>query len=131
MNSGMRKSHIISIALVCATLGLAYVAHAQGFVALAPAPATGKIGSLYGSTSLTDFINKLFQAALALGAILAVLRLAFAGYMYMTTDIWGKKGEAKTIIGEVVMGILLLFSIYLILKQINPQILNLDVLQGL
>lgn len=128
----MRRPHILSILLACAVLGIAYVAHAQdGFVALAPAPASSKLGALYGSTSLTDFINKLFQTALALGAILAVLRLAFAGYMYMTTDIWGKKGEAKTIIGEVVMGILLLFSIYLILKQINPQILNLDVLQGL
>lgn len=110
-------------------LGAASAAHAQAFYPLAPVPSGTRLGSLYGSTSLGDFVNKLFNAALALGAILAVLRIAFAGYMYMTTDAWGKKGDAKTIIGDVVLGLLLLLSIWLILKQINPDLLKLNVLQ--
>jgi hypothetical protein len=113
-----------------ALFSVASVAHAQAFAPLAPAPSGSRLGTLYGSSSLTDFVNKLFNAALALGAILAVLRIAFAGYMYMTTDAWGQKGEARTIIGDVVLGLLLLLSIWLILKQINPKLLNLDILQA-
>lgn len=107
-------------------------AHAQGsFVPLAPAPGGSRLGDLYGTTSLGSFINKLFVAALSLGAILAVLRLAYAGYLYMTTDAWGTKGKAKEVIGDVIIGLLLLLSIWLILRQINPQLLDLNVLKNL
>ncbi len=123
---------LISIAALVIVLIGADVAHAQGsFVPLAPAPGGSKLGELYGSSNLTDFINKLFFASIAVGAILAVLRLAFAGYLYMTTDAWGQKGKAKEVIGDVVIGLLLLLSVWLILRQINPQLLNLDILKNI
>jgi len=103
----------------------------KGFVALAETPGGSRLGNLYESQDLGQFINRLFTAALSLGAILAVLRLAFAGYLYMTTDAWGQKGKAKEVIGNVVLGLLLLLSIWLILKQINPQLLQLDFLKNI
>lgn len=107
-------------------------ASAQGsFVPLSPAPAGSRLGQLYSSNSLTGFVNGLFTAAIAVGAILAVMRLAFAGYLYMTTDAWGQKGKAKEVIGDVILGLLLLLSIWLILRQINPEILNLDILRNI
>ncbi len=129
----------ITIQLAVITLGACALAllsvdfaHAQGsFVPLAPAPSGSRLGQIYTSNSLTGFINGLFTAAIAVGAILAVMRLAFAGYLYMTTDAWGQKGKAKEVIGDVIMGLLLLLSIWLILRQINPKLLDLDILQSL
>lgn len=103
----------------------------QAFVPLAPTPANSKLGVLYGSSNLADFLSKLFAAALSIGAILAVLRLGYAGYVYMTSDAWNSKHHAKEVIGDVVLGLLLLLSVYLILWQINPDILRLDFLRNI
>jgi hypothetical protein len=108
--------------------------HAQtqqnGFVPLAPAPASSKLGQLNSSTSLASFLSGLFTAAISLGGILAVLRLAYAGYLYMTSEAFGTKSHAKEVIGDAVLGLLLLLGVWLILKQINPQLLNLNILQS-
>lgn len=121
----------VSAALLVSLIGVEYAAAQGAFVPLAETPGGSRLGNLYQSANLGDFINRLFTAALSLGAILAVLRLAFAGYMYMTTDAWGQKGKAKEIIGNVVLGLLLLLSIWLILRQINPQLLDLNILKYL
>ncbi|MCE9541775.1 hypothetical protein K8R03_04450 [Candidatus Kaiserbacteria bacterium] len=89
-----------------------------------------KLEQVYSGTDLSSFISTLFTFSLSLGAILAVLRLGWAGYLYMTTDSWGSKGHAKEVIGDVVLGLILLLAIWLILHQINPDILKLDVLKG-
>ncbi len=60
----------------------------------------------------------------------AVLRLVYAGYMYMGSDMWSSKGKAREIIRDTTLGILLLLAIWLILFQINPNILNLNILQN-
>lgn len=102
----------------------------QAFVPLADTPASSKLGNLYASTDLSNFVNGLFKFAIAIGAIGAVIRLAYAGYLYMgQSDMWSHKGDAKEIIGDVTLGILLLLAIYLILYQINPGILKLDALK--
>lgn len=82
------------------------------------------------STSLESFFSTLFYTALAIGAVLAVLRLGYAGFMYMTSDIWSNKEKAKGIIQEAVLGLLLLMAVWLILAQINPDILNLNILRS-
>lgn len=80
---------------------------------------------------MSAYFNALFTLAISAGAIAAVLRLAYAGYMYMgAADMWGNKQKAKEIMGNAIVGLLLLLSIWLILRQINPDILSLKVLQG-
>ena len=81
------------------------------------------------TTNLAQFFNALFKTAIVVGAMLAVLRLGYAGFMYMTSDVWSDKGKARTIIQETVLGLLLLLAVWLILNQINPQILNLNAFQ--
>jgi hypothetical protein len=83
------------------------------------------------NSTLADFFSGIFYTAIAIGAILAVMRLGYAGIVYMTSDLPAKLGNAKTIIGNAVLGLLLLLSVWLILNQINPDILNLDILQGI
>lgn len=92
----------------------------------------GYISNLFNPemTSLAAFFNSAFKTAIVIGAMLAVLRLGYAGFIYITSDLPGAKGNAKEIIGHAVTGLLLLLAIWLILNQINPQILNLEILQG-
>lgn len=98
------------------------------FYPLANTPAGSRLGDIYSSQNLGAFANKVFYAAIAVGAILAVLRLSYAGYLYMTTEAWGHKSHAKQVIGDAILGLLLLLAVWLILNQINPNILNLNVL---
>lgn len=108
------------------------MAHAADFVPLAETPGGSKLGQLYTSGDFSNFINGLFKFAIAIGAILAVLRLAYAGYLYMgQSDMWSHKGEAKTIITDVTIGLLLLLAIYLILYQVNRDILTLKALRNI
>ena len=109
-----------------------FVLYQGTFFPLAPPTQSSKLGNLYGSTDLSGFINGLFKFAIAIGAIGAVLRLAYAGYLYMgQADMWSKKGEAREIIADVTLGILLLLAIWLILYQINPDILKLSALKNI
>ena len=82
------------------------------------------------NTSLEVFFNYLFMAAIAAGAALAVIRLGYAGIMYMMTDLISSKQNARQMISEVVLGLLLLLAVWIILNQINPDLLNLNILRS-
>ncbi len=91
-----------------------------------------KIEKLYATEgSLSGFVSGIFSIAISAGAIFAVLRLSWAGYLYMTSDSWGSKGHAREVIGDVVLGLLLLLGSWLILHQINPDILKVNFLAEL
>ncbi|MDB5238233.1 MAG: hypothetical protein JWM46_503 [Candidatus Kaiserbacteria bacterium] len=107
-------------------------AHAAtpGFFPLADSSQSPMLNSAYQSGNLGQYVNTLFKISLSVGAILAVMRIAYAGYLYMGSDMWGNKQKAKEVLGDVTLGILLLLSIYLILGQINPQLLNLNILNS-
>ncbi len=122
-----------ALALLVVALPLVALAQQNGFVPLADVSGSSKLGTLYSSSGdLTTFVNDLFRFALAIGALAAVLRLAYAGYLYMgQADMWSHKGQAKTIIGDVTLGLLLLLGIWLILNQINPDILKMNALKSI
>ncbi len=87
---------------------------------------------LYSNTApgdLSSVFNKVFTILLSIGAMAAVLRLVYAGYLYMMSDLWTSKQRAAGIIRDVTIGVLLLLSIYLILYQINPDLLKLNILR--
>ena len=76
---------------------------------------------------IPDLLNGLFTFGLSVGAMLAVLRIAYAGWLYMgSADMWSKKGEGIAVFQDAILGLLLLLGVWLILFQINPDILNLD-----
>lgn len=82
-------------------------------------------GTGSGSADLAGYINKIFLLSLAIGSLLAVLRLVWAGYQYMASEMWTSRARAKEIIFETLLGLALLFATVLILRQINPQITSL------
>ncbi len=128
-----RKHLIVSSCAFALSFALpALVLAAEGFVPLTKDADFQKIfgvGSNAGSNpqDLSTFISGAFKVTLSIGAILAVLRIAYAGYQYMSSDAWGEKSHAKEILGDVTIGILLLLSVWLILNQINPNILQLKI----
>lgn len=83
---------------------------------------------LFNGLDLPSLLSTVFTIALSVGAILAVLRIAFAGYLYMgSADMWSNKGKAKEVFSDAVIGLLILLGVWLILYQINPDILNVDI----
>jgi hypothetical protein len=107
-----------------------YDAPKPGFVPLSDANFS-KIFNVQSNTngdsqSLSDFVKSAFKISLSIGAILAVLRIAWAGYQYMLTDSASSKSHAKEILGNVTIGLLILLGIWLILNQINPQLLTIQ-----
>ncbi len=119
-----------AFALSCVVPALALAA--GGFVPLTKDADFQKIFGVSANSGnnaqdLGTFINSAFKITLSIGAILAVLRIAWAGYQYMSSDAWGEKSHAKEILGDVTIGVLLLLSVWLILNQIDPTILQLKI----
>ena len=97
----------------------------------ASACGTDSLSKMFCEMTLPDVLNNLFQIAISVGAILAMLRIAYAGYLYMgSADMWSSKQHAKDVFRDAIIGLLLLLSIWLILYQINPCLLDLQVLQS-
>ena len=116
-------------------VAFASVAHAQdnptGFVPLAKTDSS-RIGDIYQSGNLSTFVNGIFKLALTLGAILAILRLIYGGYLYMgRADMWSTAQHAREVIGDAVLGLLLLLAVYMVLYQINPDIVKLKAFESI
>ena len=65
----------------------------------------------------------MFMFGISIAAFLAVLMIAIGGIQYMSTDAVSGKTEGKERIQYAVMGLLLVFFSWILLKQINPEIL--------
>jgi uncharacterized membrane protein YgcG len=128
-----RPGILILIALVffAATVTITHAQQQKAFVPLDKTLEKTKVGTIYQSQDLTTFINRLFFLMISIGGMLAVGKLCYAGWLYMMGESYGSVKKAKGIVGNVVIGLLLLLSIWLILKLINPEMLNLDVLKSL
>lgn len=127
----MRKL-LLQLGMLCIVIIFASAGHAFA-QSTADASICGDdpLAKLFCSTSLSAMLDGAFQASISLGAILAMLRIGYAGYLYMGSDFWGTKQHAKDVFRDAVVGLLILLAIYLILFQINPQILSLDILKTL
>lgn len=88
------------------------------------------LSNLFCADSLSSMLNQIFQLAITLGGVLAVLRIGYAGWLYMgREEMWSTKQRAKDVFRDAIIGLLLLLAIWLILNQINPDILKLKLLQ--
>ncbi len=78
------------------------------------------------SADLASFLNSGFKVAVIVGAMLAVGRIGYGGFLYMGSDSWTNKSHAKEVLTDAVTGLVILLAIVLILQYINPNILNLN-----
>ena len=73
------------------------------------------------------FFNKLFQFGVYIAGFLATIMIAIGGITYMSTDAVGDKKKGKEIITSALMGLLLILFSWILLNQINPDILKLKI----
>lgn len=74
--------------------------------------------------SLTEYIRYLYLAGLGLIGLAALVALIIGGLIYMLSDTVFKKDQAKGMIQGAIFGLVLALSAYLILKTINPDLVN-------
>lgn len=78
-----------------------------------------------GGDLLFGCFNRIYNIAIVTGSIVAVFFIAWAGYLYMFSG--GNEGSvkhAKEYITTSITGIIILLAGFLVLKQINPDLLN-------
>lgn len=79
--------------------------------------------------SLVTYLQQMFTFAVGLASVLAVVMIVIGGIQYMTSEVVTDKSDAVKKIQGAVLGLLLAISSVLILKTINPDLLNLDVIK--
>jgi hypothetical protein len=95
-----------------------------GFVSLTKIAAFDDAGN---SAKLPDFLNNLYKICIGIAAVLAVLQIMRAGVMYMGGDSVTEKSQAKSIITQSLLGLLLVLSPTIIFGIINKDILSLKI----
>lgn len=77
--------------------------------------------------STETYVNALYWLAITVGALLAVVRIIFAGVKYMITDVVPAKGDALKDIRGALFGLLIILSAVLILNTINKDLTTLSI----
>jgi hypothetical protein len=87
-------------------------------------PGVGKAGS---SPSMSDYVNGIYKFAVAAVVFSALLMITIGGFMYIiSAGNQAQAGTAKQIITDALLGLVVVFTIYLILHTINPELLNIS-----
>ncbi len=91
---------------------------AQGYIPLAAIP------GVTDTSSLGDFLNAAFRLGIIVAGFLAVVLISYNGLVYMASGAVGSKSDAIGWIQDVLWGLALILFSVIILKVINPDILN-------
>lgn len=112
----------LSTLFIFTALLIAVPAIANEFVPLAPIPNldTGN------DATLASYLNSVFNFAISIGGVLAVLMIVKSGFLYMTTEAISQKGNARTELQNAIFGLILLLMSYLMLQIVNPNLLKID-----
>jgi len=83
--------------------------------------------TLTDESTLTDMVRYFYEWGLFIGGLAVFISLLIGGFLYLTSmGNPGRMAEAKDRIFSALIGLVLLFSIYLILNTINPELTVLD-----
>ncbi|OGE83684.1 MAG: hypothetical protein A3B10_04485 [Candidatus Doudnabacteria bacterium RIFCSPLOWO2_01_FULL_44_21] len=93
-----------------------------------PCTLAGVKSSTDKSSTLPACINQIYVWSLGVGGLLALLMVIFGGYMYMTAA--GNAEQASKgveMLWGAIIGLALLFGAYLLLRTINPDLVNFNI----
>ncbi len=99
----------------------------SSYCPLAPLPGMGDAADGYRvdvSKGIGDYINTIIRLTLGAIGVLSVLMIVVGGIEYMSTVSMGEKEGAKSRIMHALYGLLLALCSYLILKTINPRLVD-------
>ncbi|MDB5264976.1 MAG: hypothetical protein JWN64_547 [Parcubacteria group bacterium] len=120
------KSHLYAF-LILSAFALPAVAFAQenGFKSLTNAPFLQGAGNV---DTMPAFLNNLYKVLIGIAATLAVLQIMRAGVTWMTAgDNSEKITQARGLIRDSLIGLLLILSPVIVFSIINPDILKLKI----
>lgn len=75
---------------------------------------------------LSGYLNGLYKAGIAIATGLALLMIVLGGLQYVSSDAINGKSEGRSRINNAVIGLLLALGSYILLQQINPNLLRSD-----
>lgn len=101
-------------------------AQAQEFVPLSGLPALQESND----PDLPDILNTIYVVAVAVGAIVAVIKIAIAGTKYVLSEIVTDKSDAKKDINSALLGLIIILATYVVLHTIYPGIVDFNILQN-
>lgn len=93
-----------------------------------PIPASSGVNNLDNLT-LDEAIKIIYALSVSIAALLAVVKIIYAGVQYMLTDVITNKGKAIADIQGALFGLLIVLGAAFILNQINPQLSDVNVLK--
>jgi hypothetical protein len=83
--------------------------------------------TLTDQSTLTDLVRYFYEWGVFLGGLAVAVALLIGGFLYLTSaGDPGRLKEAKDRIFSAIIGLVLLFAVYLILKTINPELTMLN-----
>lgn len=118
------------LVLLVAGISILWVAHsafAQGYVSLSGLPELNKAP---GDRNVSGYLNMIYTTIVSLGALFAVVKIAYAGIKYSMSDIVTSKEDAKNDIQGALIGLAILLIPYIVLATIYPGLINFNFLGG-
>lgn len=80
------------------------------------------------AAELPDFLNSVYMICIGLAAVIGVLQIMRAGVTWMTAGGSHEKiGDAKNLIRDTIIGLILVLAPTIVFSIINPDILNLQI----
>ncbi len=77
-----------------------------------------------GTTNFETYFSGLYKLSMGLALVLAMFQLSRGGFEYLTTDAFAKKTDARETIKNALFGLVLILISFLLLKTINPDLIN-------
>jgi|GEM_PF-5708736 len=92
-----------------------------------PAVTCGGTGNLMTNVDITGYVQKMFNLFIAIAGVAAVFMGVMGGFEYMTTDAFRGKDDAKKKLKGAAGGLILVLCSFLILRTINPRLVDIPV----
>ncbi len=122
----MIKRYHIFFALLLIAMPLAAFAQESGFVPLTNIENLKFAGNQ--GTTLPAFLNSVYMICIGLAAVIGVLQIMRAGVTWMTAAGSHEKiGEAKGLVRDTIIGLVLVLAPTIVFSIINPDILKLEI----
>jgi hypothetical protein len=83
-------------------------------------------GELKTKVNFKEYVQYMFNLLIGIAAVSAVFMIVVGGFQYMTSDAYNKKSEGLSRATNAIYGLLLVLSSYLILKTIDPRLVEIN-----
>ena len=83
-----------------------------------------KTKQMQSTVSMSDYFQYMFDLLIAISAVLAVVKIVYGGFLYVTSDSWRGKSDGKDHILNAIYGLLMILVSWLVLWTVNPKLVS-------